>query len=66
MLTSVTRHIRSILYFDALTDEELIRIEAGSTLHSYTAGDIIFLEGNAAAGLWLILYASSHRVIDIH
>ncbi len=47
-------HLADIIYFDGLTADEYRYIHQHSTLHSYSSGEIIFLEGESALGLWVV------------
>ncbi len=54
MMSSVKNYIRSIPYFESITPDELIYITENSFSRVYTAGEIIFLEGEPAQGLWIV------------
>lgn len=47
-------HIASIVYFQGLDEHELSYISENTVLRSYDAGEIIFLEGDPADGLWIV------------
>ncbi len=47
-------YIRSIPYFEAATEDELAYIRENALQHTFTAGEIIFLEDDPARGLWII------------
>lgn len=51
---SVKNHIRSIPYFQAVAEDELVYITENSLLRTYDAGEIIFMEGEPAQGLWIV------------
>lgn len=53
-MASVKNHIRSIPYFQAISEDELSYITAHSLLKVYGAGEVIFLEGEPAQGLWIV------------
>ena len=54
MMASVKSYICSILYFEGITGDELAYITENSLLRSYAAGEMIFLEGEPAEGLWIV------------
>lgn len=47
-------HLASIVYFQGLDEHELSYIVEQTVLRSYAAGEIIFLEGDQAEGLWIV------------
>lgn len=51
---SVKTYVRSIPYFEAVAEDELAYIAENSLLRTYAAGEIIFMEGEAAQGLWIV------------
>lgn len=51
---SIHNHLRHITYFEGLSAADLDYITAHSTLHSYQNGEIIFIEGEPALGLWVV------------
>lgn len=53
-MSLVKHYIQSIIYFESITQEEIAYITENSVLNSYKAGEIIFLEGNPAEGLWVV------------
>lgn len=53
-MSAAKQHIYSIIYFEGITEEEIAYITDHSLLKSYTSGDIIFLEGDPAEGLWIV------------
>ncbi|MBZ0303929.1 MAG: Crp/Fnr family transcriptional regulator [Anaerolineae bacterium] len=53
MLT-VQNHIRSIIYFEGIAEAELSHITDHSLLRAFSAGEMIFLEGEPADGLWIV------------
>lgn len=53
-MTLLKNHIGSIIYFEGITDGELAYITDNSSLRSYTANEIIFIEGELANGLWIV------------
>lgn len=52
--TSLFNHLRSLVYFESLTPDQLDELAARTQTRRFLAGENIFLEGEAAAGLWLI------------
>lgn len=55
MVNVVLRHrIQSIPYFDGVTSDELDHIARYSLLKNYSAGEMIFIEGDPADGLWIV------------
>lgn len=54
MPSSITSYIKSIIYFEGVTQAELDYISTNSLLRTYTAGELIFLEGDPAQGLWIV------------
>jgi CRP/FNR family transcriptional regulator len=53
-MSSVKSHLHSIPYFEAVAERELAYVTENSLLHTFAAGEIIFLEGEAAQGLWIV------------
>lgn len=53
-MSAIKNHILSIPYFDAVGEEELAYIGEYSLLQTYTIGEMIFLEGEPARGLWIV------------
>ena len=51
---SVKAHINSITYFEGIAENELTYITEHSVLRTFTSGEIIFLEGEPADGLWIV------------
>ncbi len=54
MTQSVDAYIRTILYFENITAAELAYITENSVKRTFTAGEMIFLEGEAGDGLWIV------------
>jgi CRP/FNR family transcriptional regulator len=52
----IKNQINSICYFEGVTEGEVSHISHNSIslLHTYTANERIFLEGEAAQGLWIV------------
>jgi CRP/FNR family transcriptional regulator len=46
--------LKSLIYFETLDDSSIDRLTAQMTRHMFDAGQTIFVEGEPAAGLWLI------------
>ncbi len=53
-METIKSHIQTIIYFDGITEDEIAHILANSMLRTYTTGEMIFLEGDPAAGLWIV------------
>lgn len=53
-MASVKNHIRSIPYFKEVSEDELTFITENSVVRTYAAGEVIFLEGEPATGLWIV------------
>ena len=53
-MSSVKSHINTIIYFEGIADDELAFVTENSLLRTYAAGEMIFLEGNPAEGLWIV------------
>ena len=51
---SVKNYVRSIPYFQAVAEDELAYITENSLLRTYDTGEIIFMEGEPAQGLWIV------------
>src|SRR5690606_41837187 len=53
-MVTVKDHIRSILYFEGIAEDELAYVAENSLMRTFTAGEMIFLEGEPADGLWIV------------
>jgi len=53
-MITVKNHISSIPYFAGVDEENLTHITHNSTLRVFNTGEMIFLEGEPAAGLWIV------------
>ncbi len=53
-MVSVKNYLGSIPYFEGITEAELATITVRSVLRVFSAGEIIFLEGEPAEGLWIV------------
>ena len=53
-MASITSHIQSIAYFEGIADSELALLAAHARLRRFGGGEIIFLEGEPADGLWIV------------
>jgi len=53
-MSPVKQYIQSIVYFEGITEEEIAIVSENSLLNSYKSGEIIFLEGDPAEGLWVV------------
>ncbi len=47
-------YLRSLVYFDGLDDSTLAALAGQLQRRTYAAGEIIFFDGDPAAGLWII------------
>lgn len=54
MESTIQSYISSVIYFRGITSEEITYITNNSVLRTYTANEIIFLEGETAEGLWIV------------
>ena len=52
--SSIQNHISTIAYFEGIADDELTYITEHSLLREFSAGEMIFLEGERADGLWIV------------
>lgn len=57
-LESAAAHLSASPYFDQLAGSEIEMLAQRCIRHSFDAGEIIFLEGDPSAGLWLIAQGS--------
>lgn len=53
-MTTVKHHIESISYFAGIAEDELAYVVSHSILRQFSAGEIIFLEGDPTHGLWIV------------
>ena len=53
-MTTVKSYIESSSYFTGIAEDELTYVVAHSVLRRFDAGEVIFLEGDPAAGLWIV------------
>jgi CRP/FNR family transcriptional regulator, dissimilatory nitrate respiration regulator len=53
-MTTVLNHIQSIPYFKGMAETDFSLITQNSLLKTVSAGETIFLEGESAAGLWIV------------
>lgn len=58
-------HIGSISYFEGITEDELAYIADHTVLRVFSAGEMIFLEGEPADGLWIV-EAGSVKVFKLN
>jgi CRP/FNR family transcriptional regulator len=52
--SSIKNHIASIAYFEGIAEDELAYITERSLLREFSAGEMIFFEGERADGLWVV------------
>jgi CRP-like cAMP-binding protein len=50
----LTTYLQHLPYFAPLNAETIARVADSATLHTAAAGETLFMEGEASAGLWLI------------
>jgi CRP/FNR family transcriptional regulator len=53
-MITVKDHIRSVIYFEGIADDELAYVAERGILRTFAAGEMIFLEGEPADGLWIV------------
>lgn len=53
-MATVQNHIKSIIYFKGIMEDELVYIAERTVLRSFSVGEMIFLEGEQAEGLWVV------------
>jgi CRP/FNR family transcriptional regulator, dissimilatory nitrate respiration regulator len=53
-MATVRNHIQSIPYFKGMADNDLAQVTQSSVLQTLGAGEMIFLEDEEAAGLWIV------------
>ncbi|MCC6617122.1 MAG: Crp/Fnr family transcriptional regulator [Anaerolineae bacterium] len=53
-MTSFKSYIESILYFEGIAEDDLAYITEHSLLRTFSAGEMIFIEGEPADGLWIV------------
>jgi CRP/FNR family transcriptional regulator, dissimilatory nitrate respiration regulator len=53
-MMTITNHISAIRYFEGIADDEIRHIIHSSLLRTFAAGEMIFLEGDPADGLWIV------------
>ncbi len=53
-MATIQPHILSIVYFEGLAQAEVEYIAGHSLLRTFGAGEMIFLEGGPADGLWVV------------
>ena len=53
-MATVKEYIDSTPYFEGISEDELSYIAENSLLRTYTASEMIFLEGDPADGLWVV------------
>jgi CRP/FNR family transcriptional regulator len=53
-MSTVQHHIGSIPYFEGIAEDDLRYITRNSVLRTFAAGEMIFLEGEPADGLWIV------------
>src|SRR5690606_438224 len=53
-MVSVQHYVQSIAYFQGIASDELHYIAEKSVLRTFAAGEVIFIEGQPADGLWIV------------
>ena len=53
-MVTVQSHIKSIIYFEGIVEDEIGYIAEHTVLRSFSIGEMIFLEGEPAEGLWIV------------
>jgi len=53
-MATVQNHIKSISYFEGIAESELTYIAERTALRTFSGGEMIFLEGEPAEGLWIV------------
>lgn len=53
-MSSITPLINAIPYFEGITSDELAHVTRNSLSRVYTVGEMLFLEGDPAEGLWIV------------
>jgi CRP/FNR family transcriptional regulator len=51
---AIRKHIEAITYFEGITESEIASLSQEAQLRRFGPGEIIFLEGEPAAGLWIV------------
>ena len=54
IMTILKNYIDSVIYFDGITENELSYLSERSVRRIFSAGEVIFLEGEASQGLWIV------------
>ncbi len=53
-MISVQNYIESVIYFEDIAEDELTYITERAILRTFSDGEVIFLEGEPAEGLWIV------------
>lgn len=53
--SALTSFLRKLPYFAFVTQDQLDKLAGNAIQRSFTAGQIIFIEGEASAGLWILV-----------
>jgi CRP/FNR family transcriptional regulator len=53
-MDTIQNYIKSIAYFEGITEAELTYITDYAALRTFSNGELIFLEGEPADGLWIV------------
>ena len=54
MDSTIQSYVSSVIYFRGITSEEITYVTNNSVLRTFTANELIFLEGEPAQGLWIV------------
>jgi CRP/FNR family transcriptional regulator len=54
MISTIQGYIGTITYFEGIAEDEIAYVAEHSLLRTYSAGETIFWEGEAANGLWVV------------
>lgn len=53
-MVTVQNYIETIMYFEGIAEDELAYINEATALRTFSGGEMIFLEGEPAQGLWIV------------
>lgn len=53
-MAAIRKHIEAIVYFQGITEGEFAYLCGHALLRHFVAGEVIFLEGEPATGLWIV------------
>lgn len=58
-MEAAQNHIKSIIYFEGIVEDEIVYIAERTVLRSFSSGEMIFFEGDQAEGLWIVQEGSA-------